>query len=300
MADVEDLYRAQYGMDGRPFGVLADAELSYCGPGVVRAHAALEYGLMTGAPFIVLTGDAGTGKTSLLLRIMADADPAQRVVLMSGLRQGTGSVLPWVLQALGEDIAADAAPTELFTRLQDALIAEYAAGRRMVLVVDEAQSLSTAALDELRILSNINTAADQLLQVVLSGHSLLRDRLRAPELLGLAQRVGVWAALPPLSRAALADYVAARLAAVGGAEDLFEPAALSLIHSVTSGLPRSVNQLCEMTMIFALSETAPTIGAALVQQVLEQDMFLAPLAAAPDRPSGPATRPGRLRLASGA
>ena len=299
MADVQDLYREHYGMDGRPFGVLADAQLSYAGPRVVQAHAAMEYGILTGAPVMVLTGDPGTGKTSLVLRLMEEADTALRMVLLCGMRQAGGSVLPWILQALGETGAASLPDTEQFTRLQDLLIAEYAAGRRMVLIVDEAQSLSDLALDELRLLSNINTARDQLLQVLLVGHSALRDRLRQPDMQGLAQRVGIWAAMPPLAPEEMEAYVGARLARMGGPEDLFEPEALALVHAVTAGLPRAINQLCEMALIFGLTDKAGTVGADAVRTALDRGMFLAPLPMAGDH-AGHTAPPRRLRLASGA
>ncbi|MFO6465300.1 ExeA family protein [Jannaschia sp. KMU-145] len=297
MNSVQTLYSERFGLTGRPFCVLPDAELSHEGPSLIRAHAALEYGLMTGAPFMALTGEAGTGKTSLLMRLMADADETLRFAVVGGIRSGAGSILPWILQSLGEPITAEMTEPELHSRLQDLLIADYAAGRRVVLVIDEAQTLSTEALDELRLLTNINSAEDQLVQVILSGHPGLRDMLRMPALSGLVNRVGVWAALDPILRDETTGYIAARLSAAGGPEDLFDEDAVAIVHAASAGLARAVNQLCEMALVFALSGDGDRITAQDVRAVLDHGMFVAPRPAHDPAPAS--NRPARLRLASG-
>ncbi|WP_179378116.1 ExeA family protein [Jannaschia marina] len=293
MSQLQTLYKEHFGMTARPFSGLADAEVIHWGRSQVRAHAALEYGLMSGAAFTVLTGAAGSGKTSLLLNLADHAGDDVRIALVSGLRRGVGSVLPWILQSLGEDVAEEAPETALYTRIQDLLIAEYAAGRRTVLCFDEAQNLSAAALDELRVLSNINTARDQLLQIVLCGQVALRDTLRGPEMAGLCQRVAAWGHLDPLDRADLEGYVATRLRSAGGPEDMFDAAALDSILEATGGLPRPVNQLCELALVYAMTGGGAAIGDAVIAQVLEDGLFLPP--PRHDTPN----RDGRLRLAVG-
>ena len=296
MSQLQNLYRDRFGLAGRPFSGLADAEVFHLAPPHLRAQATLEYGLLSGAPFCVLTGEAGSGKTSLLLNLMQRTPDDLRIAMVAGLRRGGGSVLPWILQALGAEVETDTPETALHARVQDMLIAEYAAGKRVVLVLDEAQNLSADALDELRMLSNINTARDQLLQIVLAGQPALRDRLRAPDMAGLAQRVAAWGHLDTLDRAALDGYVGARLAAAGGPEDLFDAEALDLIQAATGGLPRPVNQLCELALVYAMTdEGADGVDGDTVRQVLSDGLFMTPLPQ-PDRPS---TRAGRLRLAAG-
>ncbi len=296
MSQLQSLYKDHFGMTGRPFSGLADGSGIWWGKAHIRAQAALEYGLLSGAAFVVLTGAAGSGKTSLLLNMIETATDDLKIAMVSGLRRGTGSVLPWILQSLGEDITGDEAETELHGRVQNHLIGEYAAGRRVVLILDEAQNLSTDALDELRVLSNINTAQDQLVQIVLCGQPTLRDHLRAPEMAGLAQRVAAWGHLAELDRATLDGYVGMRLASAGGPEDLFEPEALDMIHAATGGLPRPINQLCELALVYAMTGGGDKIGPEAITQVLEDGLFLSPL---PPVPAPPTPRESRLRLAAG-
>lgn len=294
MSQLQSLYKDHFGMTGRPFCGLADGSVIHWGAAHVRAQAALEYGLLSGAAFVVLTGAAGSGKTSLLLNMIETATDDLKIAMVSGLRRGAGSVLPWILQSLGEDITGDEAETVLHSRVQDLLIGEYAAGRRVVLILDEAQNLSTEALDELRVLSNINTARDQLVQIVLCGQPTLRDRLRAPEMAGLAQRVAAWGHLAALDRATLDGYVGMRLASAAAPEDLFEPEALDMIQTATGGLPRPINQLCELALVYAMTGGGDKIGAEAIAQVLEDGLFLSPLP-----PARPVSRESRLRLAAG-
>lgn len=300
MSQLQSLYKEHFGMTGRPFSGLADASVIHWGKSQIRAQAALEYGLMAGAAFTVITGAAGSGKTSLLLNLVENADASVRVAMVTGLRRDAGSVLPWILQALGEDVTGDEAETALHTRVQDLLIEDYAAGRRVALVFDEAQNLSVAALDELRILTNINTARDQLVQIVLCGQPALRDLLQRPDLAGLSQRVAAWGHLDALTRADLDGYIATRLGAAGGARDLFTAAALDLVHEATLGLPRPVNQLCELALVYAMTGGGAQIGTTAIRQVLEDGLFMPPAPSVPPAPPNPMTpREGRLRLAAG-
>lgn len=292
MSQLQDLYKDHFGMTGRPFSGLADAGVFHWGRAQVRAHAALEYGMVSGAAFMVLTGEAGSGKTSLLLALSETAPEDVRMAFVPGLRRGGGSVLPWILQSLGQPVTGDEGDTILHGLVQDILIAEYAAGRRVVLIFDEAHNLCADALDELRVLSNINTAQDQLVQIVLCGQSALRDRLRGPDLSGLSQRVAAWGHLDPLARDAMDAYVGTRLAAAGGPEDLFDEEALDLVHAATGGLPRPINQLCELALVYAMTGGGEHIDGAAIRQVIEDGLFQAPHAA-------PAPRAGRLRLAAG-
>ncbi|CTQ49344.1 ExeA family protein [Jannaschia donghaensis] len=297
MSQLQSLYKEHFGMAGRPFSGLADASVIHWGTAQVRAHAALEYGLLAGAAFTVVTGDAGSGKTSLLLHMVETAPDDLNVTLVAGLRRGGGSVLPWILQAMGQDVAAAETETALYTRIQDLLIGEYAAGRRVVFVFDEAQNLSIAALDELRVLTNINTARDQLLQIVLCGQPALRGLLQSPELGGLAQRVAAWGRLTSLGREDLDGYIGMRLASAGGPEDLFTEDALDLVHAATGGLPRPINQLCELALVYAMTGGGAKIGANAIQQVLEDGLFMPPAPPVPPEPVR--SRDGRLRLAVG-
>ncbi|SFJ73833.1 ExeA family protein [Jannaschia pohangensis] len=281
MSQIQTLYKNHFGMTGRPFSGLADATVFHWGPAHVRAQAALEYGLISGAPFSVLTGVAGSGKTSLLLNLLETAPDDMRVAMVLGLRRGGGSVLPWILQALGEEVPDGASETTLHSRIQNLMISEYAAGRRIVLIFDEAHNMSADALDELRVLSNINTARDQLIQIVLAGLPALRDALQDPDMAGLAQRVAAWGHIDTLDRDTLTGYVSTRLAYAGAPEDLFTADALDLVFEATAGLPRPINQLCELALVYAMTSDGPFIDAEVIRQVLDDGLFMRPVTALP-------------------
>ncbi|MEM7491300.1 MAG: AAA family ATPase, partial [Pseudomonadota bacterium] len=254
------------------------------------------FGLLAGAPLSVLTGPAGCGKTALLLHLLDNADDSYRIAKAdAGL--STDGILSWLLQALGEPMPDPAAgPSTALAALHALMIAEYAEGRSTVLLIDEAHHLSDGDLQALCLLSNINTAQDRLMQIVLSGHPVLRARLIAPAFDDMAQRVGVWASVRPLSDTGTADYIADRLMAVEAAADLFDAGAVDLIHRTTGGIPRQINKLCELSLIFAAAEEGDRIGAEAVQNVLAEGFFLPP---SDDAPQGGAARPARLTIAAG-
>lgn len=297
MSELQHLYGAHFGLSGRPFSPLADGREMHMGPDHLRAAAAVEFALVSGAPFAVLTGAPGSGKTSILLRMMEEVLADARVALIDHIAPG-GSTLEAILTAFEQPVPEGRGAC--LTAVQDLLIAAYAEGSRTVLLIDESQELDVAALGELRLLSNINTARDQVLQVVLSGQPPLLDRLSAPELAGLAQRVGSWARIGPLDPTAMGDYVAHRMHQAGGPADLFAADALEAVHLATGGLPRPVNQLCELGLIFAMSAGSDRVGAADIARAIEDGLFRPVPAAPAPRPSGNGAAVAHLRLASGA
>jgi type II secretory pathway predicted ATPase ExeA len=158
---------------------------------------------------------------------------------------------------------------ELFDAFQKFLISSYSEGKRVVLIVDEAQNLSPGALESLRMLSNINADKDQLLQVILVGQPQLRDLLRQPELEQFMQRVAVDFFIPPLQNFEVAKYIQHRLKIAGCERPLFTPRAIELISEASKGVPRSINILCDMVMVYGFSSSAAKIGAELVVEVLK-------------------------------
>lgn len=294
MTHMDDILGSRFGFTARPFNPLADASVFHWSKRHTRACAALEYGLLSGAQFSVLTGPSGCGKTALLLRLMTGAGAGFRFVRTdAGL--GDSPILAWILQALDAPQSNRRDTPTALAALQDQLIEDYAAGHTTVIVIDEAHNLSNGDLESLRLLSNINTASDQLLQIILSGQPSLRARLTAPAFAGLAQRINIWASVDAMDLHGTVDYIADRLRTAGVAIDLFEPGALSLIHSATGGIPRQINTLCELALIFAMPEDGDRIGVGPIRQVLTEGFFL-PVT---DDSADDEFRPARLTLASG-
>ena len=277
-----DVYAERYGMTGRPFDPQPDPSMLVWLPGTVRAAAAVEYAVTSGASFGALTGLPGTGKTSLILRAMAElaAPPSEdgrsvgATFCLVRAAPRDGSIVPWILQALGIGDPAVTDPVDRFDLLQNALIESYAAGRKVVLCFDDAHHLTDAALHDLRMVASVNTAADVVVQVVLAGDERLSARLRAADNRGLAQRVGAWAGLPTIGRDAVGCYVGGRLDACGGAADLIDPACHDPLHRLTGGIPRAINHLCELALIQALSDGSRRVTDATLRAVVEGGMFL--------------------------
>lgn len=267
------LYLNHFGLKSRPFSLAPDPGYLYWTPAHKRAWTLLEYGLLTCAPITLITGEVGAGKTTLLHQLLISADPLLTIGLVANAHGTRGELLQWVLQALGLEINQGEGYVAQFDRLQQFLIGEYAAGRRVVLVFDEAQNLTREALEELRMLTNINSGADELMQLVLAGQPELRDIVRRPDMTQFAQRVAVSVHLGAMSADEIRGYIAHRVEVAGGKPDLFTDGAVALIYRMTDGVPRLVNQLAELSLAYAFGGTEERVGEKSVQAVLDDGVF---------------------------
>lgn len=270
-----DLYTAHFGMTIRPFALAPDPDFLFWPPSHQRAYAMLEYGVMTHSPITLITGDIGAGKTTLLLHLMRSLGPEICVGLISNPSGARAELLRWVLMALGHPVAPDQSYVDLFATFQNLLISEYAAGRRVMLIFDEAQNLSVEALEELRMFTNINSGKDELLQLILVGQPELRDIIDRPNMRQFAQRIAANFHLTAMDRRTVRAYVAHRLKVAGCADCVFTTPSVDLIHERTGGVPRLVNQLCDLSLVYAFSKGRKSVTAATVQQVLDDGVFFA-------------------------
>ena len=181
------MYEKFYGLREKPFSILPDPDLIYWGHNHLLAFAMLEFGVTNSAGFTVITGEVGSGKTTLLRFLLRRLDPKIAVGLISNTPRGTDGLLQWVMMSLNQPYE-DSYPV-LFQKFHQFLRNEYSKGRRTILIVDEAHNLGLDALEELRMLLNINADKHQFLQIMLVGQPQLKDMLRAPQLLQFAQRV---------------------------------------------------------------------------------------------------------------
>ena len=228
----------------------------------------LEYALESQAPFCVLTGEIGSGKTTVLRHFLRTHDVNLTIGLISNTHAGFRSILPWAAAALGIRAAGES-ETAQYEALVDFVVAEYARGRRTLLVVDEAHNLTTTILEELRLLSNLNSEQDLALQVYLVGQPELRDKLEQPALTQFAQRVCVDFHLGSLTLEEVRAYVAHRLSVAGGDPQLFRAEALEFIHMRTGGIPRLINQLCDMALVYAFAEQQTGVDLRILELVLQ-------------------------------
>ncbi len=268
------MYTKFFGLHERPFTLLPDPSFLYWSKQHARAFAVLEYGVVSRAPITLITGEVGSGKTTLVQKLLSEMEETLRVGLISNAQGGRGELMRWVLNAYGLAVP-DGGYVGMFQAFQNFLVSEYAQGRRTVLIVDEAQNLSLEGLEEIRMLTNINSHKDELLQLVLVGQPELRDMILRPELRQFAQRVAASFHLAPMDRAMTGEYIAHRLRIAGGSGEEFTVQAVDMIFCKTGGVPRLVNQLCDFSMLYAWSGDTMTITAAIVNDVLDDGVFFA-------------------------
>ncbi len=262
------MYEAFYGLSKRPFSTLPDPEFLYWSKGHEMALTMLRYGLMTRAPITTITGEIGAGKTTLVRHILNEMPEDLTTGLVSNLQEGRGELLQWVLMALDQPVEANEPYVSLFKRFQDFAIASYAGGRRVLLVIDEAQNLGVKMLEELRMLSNINSEKDDLLQLILVGQPQLRDLLNRPELTQFVQRITADFCLGALSASEVGAYIARRLEIAGATTAIFTPRTCELIHQATGGVPRLINSLCDLCMVYGFSDNRQIIDQSLLVEFL--------------------------------
>lgn len=265
------MYLDFYGLREAPFSITPDPRFVFLSERHRDALAHLLYGIGQGGGggFVQLTGEVGTGKTTLCRLLLEQLPDNVRVALVLNPRLTPIELLQSIAEELKIDLPGRRDSLKaLVDALNAFLIDAYARGLRVVLIVDEAQNLSAGALESLRMLSNINADKDQLLQVILVGQPQLRDLLKRPELQQFAQRVGVDFFIPPLTEDEVRRYVEHRLHVAGRDEPLFTGAALSVIAKASRGIPRSINILCDMALVYGFGGDARTIDAMLVGEML--------------------------------
>ena len=262
------MYEKFYGFTEKPFALTPDPAFLFLGGRHAVGLSMLQYGLLNRAGLIVLTGAIGTGKTTLVRRLLDETDDSMTIGLISNTHEAFGSLMQWI--AVAFSLSAKSSKASQYDKFARFLIDQYAKGKRCVLVVDEAQNLSTKALEELRLLTNINADKDLLLQIVLVGQPELRDRLRSPALVQFVQRIGADFHLSALGPGETEKYIEHRLVTAGGQAGLFEAAATRFIHFQCGGVPRLINSLCDTALVYGFASGEMKISAALVFDLVRE------------------------------
>lgn len=231
------------------------------------ALAMLQYGVLNRAAITLLTGDVGSGKTTLIRALLSELNDDVAVGLISNTHESFGNLMQWISVAFGLHVG-EKSKAELYEQFASYLIERYAEGRRTILIVDEAQNLQDAVLEELRLTTNINADKDQVLQLVLVGQPELRDRLRSENLIQFVQRVGVDYHLTPLAVEETRRYIAYRVIKAGGSSDLFNESACKFVHYQSSGVPRMINSICDTSLVYGFARGAQVIDAELVYEMV--------------------------------
>lgn len=264
-----------FGLKKRPFTLLPDPAFLYMSRQHVSAQSVLDYGIASRAPITLVAGEIGAGKTTLLrdllgrtpddihIGLIANAAPADRI-----------EMLRLVLISLGQPAIETDSYAILYTQLEAFVVEEYRAGRRVLLIFDEAQNLDRSSLEHLRMLTNINYAEHELIQLLLIGQPELLETVRRPDLAQLAQRISANVFLKGLSESDVRHYILRRLEIAGVDREVFEPDTFKLIHEITLGVPRVVNQVCDYALLYAYSADDQTVSLEVIGKVFEDGFIL--------------------------
>jgi general secretion pathway protein A len=269
-----DLYCEHFGFSERPFSLSPDPDFLFWTRAHMRAFSILEYGITTRAPLTVVTGEVGTGKTTLIQAILRQIDDTLRIGLISNARGNRDDLLRWVLNALDVKHPADADYVSMFQQFQDFVIDTYSEGRRVLLIIDEAQNLGVETLEELRMLTNINSGKDELLQLILVGQPELRQMIARPDLRQFAQRVSATYHIEPLDLKTTRQYIAHRLQSVGGTGREISPSAVTLIASHSQGIPRVINKISDLALVYATSADRRRVSLGIVKELIDDGVII--------------------------
>ncbi|MGF1449446.1 MAG: ExeA family protein [Opitutales bacterium] len=266
------MYADFYGFSEMPFNGTPDPRFLFLSPGHQEALAHLRYGIEDRKGFIVLVGEVGCGKTTLCRALLNELDPAvYETALVMNPRINEVQLVLTILREIGEDVdpASVIDPTG---ELNEALLRRIAAGKEIVLIIDEAQNLSFEVLEQLRLLSNLETDDRKLLQIVLIGQPELKEKLAEKRLRQLRQRIQVYFELKPLKgRGQVNAYIQHRLTLAGGiGRPQFTPRALNTISKRTQGTPRLINTLCDKSLLSAFVRSADVVRSSDVRRGLKE------------------------------
>lgn len=266
------MYEAFYGLKQRPFSIVPQAEFLYLTQQHRTALSLLEYGILKPSLFSLITGDIGTGKSTLVRHLLARLGASISVGVIGNTHKAFGELLEWTLQAFGLDFRGKD-KVEMFQILSNFLMHEFVKNRRVVLVVDEAQNMTIDALEELRMVSNINADRHHLLQIILVGQSRLRDKLRLPALQQFAQRIETDFHLKPLAMEDVQGYIRHRVKVAGRIDpDLFDAEAAAAIYRISRGVPRIVNLICDTALVYGFAAVRSKIDFSIIDELNRDKM----------------------------
>jgi len=265
------MYKSFFSLKESPFRVNPDPRYLYLTKEIEEALAGLMYGIKTRKGFVTLIGEVGTGKTTLVNRLLDWLKAQQnRTAFIFNSRVNTTQLFEFVLAEF--DIACESrSKSQQLMRLNHWLLERHEAGETVVLIIDEAQNLTYPVMEEIRLLTNLETSTDKLLQIVLSGQQELDEKLKLPQLRQLRQRISVRCKTSPLTKEQTHEYVAERLRIAGAnGQPIFSAKAIDVIHQYSHGIPRVINLLCEHSLTGAYVEEQRPIEPPLVEEVVRE------------------------------
>jgi len=262
------MYTSYFNFNCKPFQLTPDPEFLYLSRAHKKALTYLNYGIAENSGFILLTGEIGTGKTTILRSMIKKIPQDIKLARINNTKVSSEQLISMINEDFGlETKGLD--KTHLLSKLTDFLITQYGQGGRSMIIIDEAQNLSPDLLEEIRMLSNLETDKSKLLQIILVGQPELNIKLSRPELEQLRQRITISTHISPLAREELESYIKFRLRVAGNEEAVtFEEGIIDAIYDFSKGIPRLINILCDFTLLTAFTDDKKIIDIGLIQEVI--------------------------------
>lgn len=265
------MYKSFFGLKENPFNVNPDPRFLFLTQQIEEALAGLMYGIQTKKGFITLTGEVGTGKTTLINRLLDWLHQRQtRTAFLFNSRMNSNQLFDFILAEF--DIPCESrTKSQQLMKLNQWLLERYRDGETAVLILDEAQNLSYPVLEEIRLLTNLETSTEKLLQIVLSGQPELEEKLKLPQVRQLRQRIMLRCKTAPLTTEQTFDYIAERLRIAGASgEPIFGKEAVETIHLYSLGIPRVINLLCEHALVNSFADQKRVVTGKVIEDVARE------------------------------
>src|SRR5215831_4778180 len=286
------MYTHFYGLTEAPFTLSPNPKFFHLSHSHRDGLAHLLYGIEQHKSPIVLTGDIGTGKTMLIYSLLERIDKRTHIAFLVNSQL----TFPELLQHMLYEFGLDSQPKskgELLIELKQFFTNCAALHEKVVVICDEAQNFSAGMLEDLRLLTNIERTTDKLVQIILVGQRGLEEKLRLPELAQFRQRLDICYRLLPIKYYEVQEYIATRLAVVGTTQPIFTPEAVEAVSTLSHGIPRVINVICDLALLFGCTQKQPEIGRTIIEQVHES-LQLPEGGAPPDARCGPERHHARM------
>lgn len=263
------MYNEHFGFREKPFNLVPNPSYLFLSTRHANALTFLEYGLTEKVGFVMLTGEIGIGKTTLVRYLLNQIESEMDVAVIFNTNVLSDDLISLILAEFEVPCEDGISKAKALEALYGFLIERYSQGRNVLLIIDEAQNLTEEVLEEIRMLSNLQTDEDLLLQIMIVGQPELRDKIRDPKLEQFAQRIAVSCHLSAMTLDETREYISHRIKRAGGRPDLFSGGSVEKIFQASGGIPRTINLLCDAALVYGYADGGREIGPETLDQVIE-------------------------------
>lgn len=268
------MYESHYGLTAKPFSIVPNPNILFLSKNHANALTYLEYGLSEKAGFILLTGEIGAGKTTLVRHMIKKIGQKFETAVIFNTNFSPDQLFRQILDEF--EIPSETAEKDRhLAQLYEFLIERYSIRQDVLLIIDEAQNLTNEALEDIRMLSNLQADDQNLIQIILVGQPELKERLKTPEFRQLAQRIAVNYHISPLDKVQTLHYIEYRMKKAGGTLDVFSQKAIEMIYQQSEGIPRTINLICDTALVYGFADNLMRIDETVIQKVLKDNICMA-------------------------